>query len=115
MRKKLRIPIIQGNVLGVNVYRGYAKLCDLAIISKPDIYDQKNNPTGTQRDLSPKHAKEAYFYVKNNDLAFWPEVFLCVRNPNCFRFTADGGNENYGVLEIIMSEIEQNNLSISRV
>jgi DGQHR domain-containing protein len=115
MKKKLRISVLRGSVLGVNVYRGYARLCDLALISKPDIYDQKNNPTGTQRDLSPKHAKEAYFYVKNNDLAFWPEVFLCIRNPNCFKYIPDEENDQYGVLEINMQEIERSDLSISRV
>ena len=50
------IPVIRGEVLGVTVFRGYAPLSVLSKVSKPDIYDQKTNPTGTQRDLSPKHA-----------------------------------------------------------
>lgn len=67
---KIKIDVIKGKALGVNVYRGFAKLCDLSLISKADIYDSKENPTGTQRDLSPKHAREAYYYVKNSDVGF---------------------------------------------
>jgi len=63
----LEIPVIRGIVLGVTVYRGHAKLSDLARISSADIYDQINNPMGTQRDLSIKHAKDAYEYVKNRE------------------------------------------------
>jgi hypothetical protein len=47
----LRFPAVTAKVLGVNVYRGFANLCDLADISRADIYDQKKNPRGTQRDL----------------------------------------------------------------
>src|SRR5438094_10496259 len=81
--------VLQGRVLGVDVFRGYAPLCDLALISRADVYDQKKNPTGTQRDLSPKHAREAYEYVRNRELAYWPEVFLCVRDSRAYKFTPD--------------------------
>ena len=37
-------------------FNSVVKHCDFGVV----IYDQLNNPTGTQRDLSPKHAKEAY-------------------------------------------------------
>jgi hypothetical protein len=50
-RDRLVIPVVRGHVLGVGVMRGYARLCDLAALSAADIYDQKTNPTGTQRDL----------------------------------------------------------------
>lgn len=79
----LKLPVVRAKVLGVNVYRGFANLGDLADVSKADIYDQKGNPTGTQRDLSPSHARDAYEYVKNRDLGFWPEVFLCARKKDC--------------------------------
>lgn len=75
----LGLPVVRAKVLGVNVYRGFANLADLADISKADIYDQEKNPKGTQRDLSLKHARDAHEYVKNTDLGFWPEVFLCAR------------------------------------
>lgn len=66
----LQLQVIRGKVLGVNVYRGFAELGVLTDISQADIYDMKDNPLGTQRDLSPKHAKEAYEYVKNSEIGF---------------------------------------------
>jgi len=113
--QRLQIPVIGGHVLGVKVLRGYAKLSDLSRMSKADVYDQINNPTGTQRDLNPKHAKEAYEYVKTHDLAYWAEVFLCVRNKKVMRFES-GPDPNIGVLTIdmqIATDIE--NIAISRV
>jgi DGQHR domain-containing protein len=114
---KHEFEVIKGRVLGINVYRGYGKLSQIAKISKADIYDAKNNPTGTQRDLSPKHAREAYYYVKNSELAFWPEVFLCIRNKKCFSFSAmSDAQTNFGKLSIEEKEIEKyNGISISRV
>jgi len=86
--KEKKHPVIKGKVLGVNVYRGYMKLSELAYLSKADVYDVKNNPNGTQRDLSPKHAKEAYEYIKNSEFGFWPEVFLCVRDNSIITFNS---------------------------
>ncbi len=114
---KHKFQVIKGKVLGVNVYRGYGKLSEIAKISEADIYDAKSNPTGTQRDLSPKHAREAYYYVKNSELAFWPEVFLCIRNKKCFEFSAISKRDmNFGTLIIDKNEIEKfKGISISRV
>src|SRR3990172_7648689 len=84
--KKMKCPAVRAKVFGVNVYRGFANLCDLADISRADIYDQENNPKGTQRDLSPAHARNAYEYVKNRDFGFWPEVFLCARKKDVVTF-----------------------------
>ncbi len=113
---KFSFEVIKGKVLGVNVFRGYGKLSEISQISKADIYDVKNNPTGTQRDLSPKHAREAYFYIKNADIAFWPEVFLCIRNKKCFQFKELSNSQNFGILDIDLDEIKSNNkISISRV
>jgi DGQHR domain-containing protein len=114
--KKLKFQVIKGDVLGVKVFRGFGRLCDLAKMSKPDIYDQKKNPTGTQRDLSPRHARDAYFYIKNNDLAFWPEVFLCIRNKNCYKFVPDTKESNVGDLIVDLDLIDRDSkISISRV
>jgi DGQHR domain-containing protein len=96
----LKIPVIAGTVLGVNVYRGFAPLRDLSRISKPDIYDAINNPKGTQRDLSPKHAKEAYEYVRNSEFGYWPEVFLCARDPKAMKFKSTSKDAAFGILEI---------------
>lgn len=112
----LRVPVIRGVVLGVTVFRGYAKLCDLARISMADIYDQSKNPKGTQRDLSPKHAKEAYEYVKTRDFAFWPEVFLCARNKDVARFTSNSKMPQTGILEIDLNAVTRSGrIAISRI
>jgi DGQHR domain-containing protein len=116
-QEKIEFPVIRGKVLGVNVYRGYAQLCILSDISKADIYDQKNNPRGTQRDLSPKHAREAYEYVKNCDLGFWPEVFLCARKNDILTFTPmSDDTPDMGMLEINVKQYpESKKILISRV
>jgi len=115
--QKLTFPVIRGTILGVNVYRGFANLSQLAEISRADIYDLHKNPTGTQRDLSQKHAKEAYEYVKNSDLGFWPEVFLCARVKNVLTFKPIFDElPDVGILEIDTEKINANkSISISRV
>jgi DGQHR domain-containing protein len=112
----LKLPVMKGQVMGVDVYRGYARLCDLANISKADIFDQRTNPLGTQRDLSPKHAKEAYSYVKERDLAFWPEVFLCMRNSDVISFKESKDSPQFGMLSVNVKAIKKNpGITISRV
>ena len=97
----LTCPAVRAKVLGVNVYRGFANLCDLADISRADIYDQQKNPKGTQRDLSPAHARDAYEYVKNKELGFWPEVFLCSRRKDIVTFRPVSPElPDIGILEI---------------
>lgn len=115
--KKLSIPALKGTVLGVGVYRGYAPLSSLAIISKADIYDARKNPTGTQRDLSPKHAQEAYEYVRDRKLAYWPEVFLCLREPQFVKFTpSPDGDGVSGVLTVDLAGLSRTEkVAISRV
>lgn len=110
-------PAVRARVLGVNVYRGYAKLCDLADISRADIYDAQSNPKGTQRDLSPAHARDAYEYVKNHDLGFWPEVFLCARKNNVVTFRPVSEQvPDLGLLEIdIKTAGDKKSIAISRV
>ena len=116
-KKIIRIPVIRGKILGVNVYRGYAPLFILTEISKADVYDQKRNPLGTQRDLSPKHAKEAYEYVKNSELGFWPEIFLSARENKVLTFNPiNNENEDIGILDIDFDTIERSkSIQISRV
>jgi DGQHR domain-containing protein len=88
----------------------------LARISRADIYDQIENPTGTQRDLNPKHAREAYEYVKTHDLAFWPEVFLCARDKKVASFSSIQEIPNTGILRINLNRLNNNNeIVISRV
>lgn len=120
MKKKgptLTCPAVRARVLGVNVYRGYAKLCDLADISRADIYDAIKNPKGTQRDLSPAHARDAYEYVKNHDLGFWPEVFLCARRNDIVSFQPlFEESPDLGLLEINFDiALSRKSIAISRV
>jgi DGQHR domain-containing protein len=115
--KNIKCAAVKGKVLGVKVFRGFLKLSEISSISKADIYDAIKNPQGTQRDLSPKHAKEAYEYVKNSDFGFWPEVFLCARDNSVLNFKPL--SEEYpeiGVLEIDVSKIyDTKKILLSRV
>ena len=115
--RKLRCPAVRSKTLGINVYRGFASLCDLADLSKADIYDKKKNPTGTQRDLSPAHARDAYEYVKNNEFGFWPEVFLCARKKDVITYyPLLEEMPDLGVLEFdIVAAKKSSSISISRV
>ncbi|MGC9966319.1 MAG: DGQHR domain-containing protein [Syntrophobacteraceae bacterium] len=65
-------------------FRGSAPLAHLALISQSDTFDQVSNPKGLQRDLSPKHASDAYDYTKQSvskDFPrAYPEVVLNVRD-----------------------------------
>ncbi len=112
----ISLPVIRGIVLGVKVYRGYAKLSDLARISKADIFDKNQNPMGTQRGLNRKHARRAYDYVAKDDLAFWPEVFLCARNPDAIKYIPLKKNAQFGTITINQALIDTlNQIAISRV
>ena len=112
----IELNVIRGETLGVAVYRGYARLCDLAAMSKPDIYDAKSNLTGTQRDLSPRHAREAYEYARSHDIGFWPEVFLCVRDKKIIEFMPSKQSDDFGTIFIDIKKIlSSKKISISRV
>jgi DGQHR domain-containing protein len=116
-KSRVSIPVIRGTVLGVKVYRGYAPLSVISQMSQADVYDQLRNPTGTQRDLSPKHAKEAYEYVRDKERAYWPEVFLCARDMSIIKFKQDDGNPDFGNLIVDLAAIVKNKdaVSISRI
>jgi len=112
----LRLPCLQDDVMGLSVIRGYARICDLAYISKPDVYDARSNPTGTQRDLSPKHAREAYDYVRNQSVGFFPEVFLAVRDRSIASFEVIDVESGFGVLHLKVDKIRASGeICISRV
>jgi hypothetical protein len=112
----LAINIIEATVLGVRVVRGYARLCDLAQISKADIYDAHTNPRGTQRDLSPKHARDAYEYVQREELGFWPEIFLALRDRTAATVRIHDRASGQGILRIKRDAISKaRRICISRV
>jgi DGQHR domain-containing protein len=81
---------IRGVNLNTPVYRGFAKLGDLARISAPDTYNQDTNPDGLQRDLSEAHARDGYQYAQGSQDVpdhprVWPEMLLNVRDPAVLR------------------------------
>jgi DGQHR domain-containing protein len=121
------VAVESGNIDTV-CYRGSAALADLAAISQADVFDQVTNPNGLQRDLSPKHASEAYNYVaREEDEEFpraFPEVILNVRDEDVvevekmenmgrqkrikgFRFNFD--------LDAIADAVQEGKVVISRV
>jgi DGQHR domain-containing protein len=80
-------PCLAGKNLNLLVLRGFAPLDQLAEISAPDVYDQVDNPTGTQRDLSTKHAQECYNYAigslavaAEDEPRAFPEIILNARD-----------------------------------
>jgi DGQHR domain-containing protein len=114
----LEIPVIRSMMLGVNVYRGFSELGLLSDISRADIYDQRTNPKGTQRDLSIAHAKDAYEYIKNKEFGFWPEVFLCARDKRVLSFRQIIDDyDDIGILTIDLGIIKSNGtkITISRI
>jgi len=110
-----RFRVLKGNSLGFVTYRGYAKLSDLAKISKADIFDQETNATGTQRNLSMKHARNAYRYVFEDQDAFYPEIILNVREKKLVKFTADSHDGLYGTLRFTRSPRRSKGISVSRI
>jgi len=128
-KKTAPIYAMEGLCMGVKCYRGFAPLSILSRISMPDEYHQKDNPIGTQRDLNPKHAKEAYDYAKENRSgkdALWPEIILNIRDKSTLKILpkslAKGPKEqhlNFVKIQIKWDQIEKskeaNKIFISRV
>ena len=88
---------IIGKNLNLFQIRGFASLETLADISAADVYDQEENEYGTQRELKPAHAKEAYKYAigavevdSSMDPRAFPEVILNVRTPDLIQCVQDG-------------------------
>jgi DGQHR domain-containing protein len=120
------VAVESGNIDTV-CYRGSAPIADLAAISQADVFDQVSNPNGLQRDLSPKHASDAYNYLnREKDEEFpraFPEVILNVRDEDVvsvepintgrqkrvkgFRFTFD--------LDAILDQVDAGGIAVSRV
>jgi DGQHR domain-containing protein len=73
--------------LDTECYRGSAPMAYLTALSQADVFDQVSNPTGLQRDLSSKHASDAYEYVARDPVPEYPrafpEVVLNVRSEKC--------------------------------
>lgn len=92
-----RLPVLVGQNLNLNQVRSFAPLDFLADISAADVFDQVENPEGTQRELKVKHAKEAYQYAMDaltadpfEDARAFSEVILNVRNVDAVELEIDG-------------------------
>ena len=102
-------------------YRGSASLAHLALISQADVFDQVNNPDGLQRDLSPKHASDAYEYARREQdpeypRAF-PEVVLNVRDKkvlNLEETASDNGVRSFR-LSFDLDKMRDGKVAVSRV
>lgn len=78
-----------GRNLNLVVLRGFAPLDRLAVISDADVYDQVDNPMGTQRNIKKDHARECLAYAldsieadRTEDPHFFPEILLNARDSN---------------------------------
>lgn len=104
--------------LDTECYRGSAPLGHLAKISQSDVFDQATNKKGLQRDLSPKHASEAYDYVsrkKNPDYPrAHPEVVLNVRDKNILEIQSVEDSNEF-LLRFNVSAMKDGKVFVSRV
>jgi len=108
----------QYNNLDTTCYRGSAPLAHLALLSQPDIFDQVTNPKGLQRDLSPKHASDAYEYVhrqRNSEYPrAFPEVVLNVRDKKILKVQETDGGQSVR-LQFTISDMKDGRVYVSRV
>lgn len=88
---------IIGKNLNLLQIRGFVPLEVAADISSADIYDLEKNEFGTQRDLKPKHAKEASSYAltsltvdSETDPRSFPEVLFNARVLDAIEVIRDG-------------------------
>ncbi|HEX9199572.1 MAG TPA: DGQHR domain-containing protein [Acidobacteriaceae bacterium] len=107
----------RGKNLDTICYRGSAPLAQLALISQTDIFDQVTNPKGLQRDLSPKHASEAYEYVhRAKDGEYpraFPEVVLNVRDRKVLDVVDEEGSASK--LRFSIADMREGKVYVSRV
>src|SRR6266568_3339890 len=109
--------VIKGVCLGYNVYRGFAPLSEIAKLSKADIFDQSQNPVGTQRNLNRQHARKAHEYVANTEKAFYPEIILNIRDSSFVRFEskASSGLTACGQLKFVKDTAKASAIVVSRL
>lgn len=114
MDERVTLRAVAGEALNVKVYRGYASLCELASISRADVYDPQKNPNGTQRDLNIRHAKEAHAYAAGSSEGgkrFWPEIVLNVRRKAGIKVVPMQKVKGGG--EFVKIQIDLNNLGLT--
>ena len=125
MAEVIKFHAIKAKALDVDCYRGFAKLSDLARISCADQYDPNTHKDGIQRELQPKHAREAYYYAASpiaGEKRIWPEIILSLRSKEGVKITSvgqwKGAKEISGVtirVELNKIVINTTNPTLSRV
>jgi DGQHR domain-containing protein len=102
--------------------RGSAPLADLTRLSQADVFDQVDNPKGLQRDLSRKHAREAYQYAAakpdRRRPRAWPEVMLNVRDKSVIEQETITEGDGYAVIRVTIDMeklARKRSVAISRV
>jgi len=102
-------------------YRGAAPLAHLAVASQADIFDQVTNAEGLQRDLSPKHASDAYDYAHRPKEAHFPrafpEVVLNVRDKKVLQVEPYGDRNGVKLFKLVfdLEKMAAGKVSVSRV
>ncbi len=111
---KVELIAIKSRNLDTVCYRGEAPAAYMALLSQADVYDQVTNPEGLQRDLSTKHAADAYEYAHRpadpeHPRAF-PEVVVNVRDKSVLkmeRIDADGDPDSFGARYRLVFDLER--------
>jgi DGQHR domain-containing protein len=117
-----QFPVLVGTCLGYEAYRGFGSLSDLAKISAADVFDQDKNRSGTQRNLSIKHARKAHQYVLGTVKAFYPELILNVRDKSYVKFVPFEGQSDveqadvkFGALAFVKDPVHAGKIVVSRL
>ncbi|MGH3236825.1 MAG: DGQHR domain-containing protein [Streptosporangiaceae bacterium] len=119
--REIEVEAHQARNLDTICYRGTAPLAQLALISQADVFDQIANPDGLQRDLSPKHASDAYDYAEaSKDPDFpraYPEVVLNVRDKKVLGLEDIGtlGSTKLFRLSFDLDKMRDGKVAVSRV
>ncbi len=120
--KTITLTALETRNLDTVCYRGSAPLADLARISQADVYDQIDNPEGLQRDLSMKHAADAYQYVAaaaDPKLPrAYPEVVLNVRDTKAAKVVATAPDAGVRIVAItfdVKKILDAKTCKVSRV
>ena len=113
---------IMGNNLNLRTIRGFARLDQLALISAADVFDQVENPYGTQREPNKVHASDALKYaLESNDLPSetaphaFPEIILNARDMSIlsiFSLENSASEIDLSVLTSINEDMQVVNLAI---
>jgi DGQHR domain-containing protein len=99
--------VLIGPNLNLIQVRGFASLDFLADISGADVFDMKDNPDGTQRELKRPHAKEAFEYAigsvdadPDEDARAFTEVILNARTVDAVTFEIGGQKIDFADIDI---------------